>query len=379
LNETELWWQKKREQLLNIAAENLNAYVYDLDTVSLAVREISSLQSVSRVLYAVKANCNGDVLLNLADSGADFDCVSPGEVNRLLDVIPNLDVSRILFTPNFAPRREYEWGIEQGITLTLDSLYPLQEWPELFAGQEILVRIDPGEGQGHHAHVTTAGSQSKFGISRTEVDELVSLVEKANASVIGIHAHSGSGILDPGNWQAVARELVKVAEKFPDARILDLGGGIGVPEKRGDKGFDLAVLDNMLLEFLAEHPKFELWLEPGRFLVSGAGVLLAHVTQVKGKDGAKYIGVSTGINSLIRPALYDAYHEIVNLSRLSEEASESVSVVGPICETGDQLGSDRLLPPSSENDVVLIANAGAYGQVMSSLYNLREVPPEISI
>lgn len=375
----ENWWQKKREQLLNIAAENLNAYVYDLDTIELAVREISSLNSVSRVLYAVKANFNTDVLQRLADSGADFDCVSPGEVSRLLDVIPNLDVSRILFTPNFSPRQEYEWAIEQGIRLTLDSLYPLQEWPELFAGRELLIRIDPGAGQGHHAHVTTAGSHSKFGVSRTEVAELVDLVKKSDAKVIGIHAHAGSGILDPGNWQAVARELVKVARSFPDARILDLGGGIGVPEKPGDEAFDLAALDNMLLEFLSEHPNFELWLEPGRFLVSAAGVLLAHVTQVKGKDDSKYVGISTGINSLIRPALYDAYHEIVNLSRLSEAASESVSVVGPICETGDQLGSDRLLPPSRENDVVLVANAGAYGQVMSSRYNLRDVPPEISI
>jgi diaminopimelate decarboxylase/aspartate kinase len=379
LNETEPWWQKKRDTLLNIADENLNAYVYDLDTVEFAVREILSLQSVSRVLYAVKANFNTDVLLRLSDTGADFDCVSPGEVSRLLEVIPNLDVNRILFTPNFAPRQEYEWAIEQGIKLTLDSLYPLQRWPELFAGQEVLIRIDPGEGQGHHAHVTTAGSQSKFGVSRTEVDELVELVKKANARVIGIHAHSGSGILDPGNWHTVARELVKVAGSFPDARILDLGGGIGVPEKRGDQAFDLMALDNILLEFLAEHPGFELWLEPGRYLVSAAGVLLTHVTQVKGKDDAKYVGVSTGINSLIRPALYDAYHEIVNLSRLSEEAIESVSVVGPICETGDQLGGDRLLPPSSENDVVLVANAGAYGQVMSSSYNLRDVPPEISI
>lgn len=124
---------------------------------------------------------------------------------------------------------------------------------------------------------------------------------------------------------------------------------------------------------------YRLWLEPGRYLVAEAGVLLSHVTQTKGKGDMRYLGIATGMNALIRPALYGAYHEIVNLSRVDEAATESVTVVGPICETGDKLGIDRLLPPSSENDVILIANAGAYGQVMSSSYNLRDVPPEITI
>jgi diaminopimelate decarboxylase/aspartate kinase len=377
--DSDIWWLRKRSELLDIANQHLNAYVYDLETVRTAAHDVLSLESIGRVLYAVKANFNADVLRTLADAGADFDCVSPGEVRHLLEVIPNLDHSRILFTPNFAPREEYVWGINEGIQLTLDNLHPLQEWPELFADQDILIRMDPGEGQGHHEHVKTAGTQSKFGVARSEVDELVRLVEQANARVIGIHAHSGSGILDPGNWRDVAAELVLVAKRFPDARILDLGGGIGIPEKRGDEKFDLHALDKMLLTFRAEHPQFDLWLEPGRYLVSPAGVLLTHVTQVKNKGDMRYVGVSTGFNSLIRPALYDAYHEIVNLSQIQTAATEEVSVVGPICETGDRFGSGRWLPPSQENDVVLLANIGAYGQVMSSRYNLRDIPPEITI
>ena len=161
--------------------------------------------------------------------------------------------------------------------------------------------------------------------------------------------------------------------------MLDLGGGIGVPERRGDPAFDLAGLETRLAEFRRKNPNYKIWMEPGRFLVSVAGVLLTHVTQLKGKSEHRYVGVSTGINALIRPALYDAYHEIVNLTRLEEAATGLVTIVGPICETGDTLGTDRSLPDSVENDVVLIANAGAYGYVMSSRYNLREIPPEIVI
>jgi len=378
-DQSDVWWLEKRTELLEIAKHNLNAYVYNLDSVRAAAGKILSLSSVDRVLYAMKANFNTDVLCTLEHSTIDFDCVSPGEVQHLIDVLPKLDKSRILFTPNFAPREEYEWGIAQGIQVTLDNLYPLQAWPDLFDGQRLFVRVDPGEGQGHHEKVRTAGVQSKFGVSRSEIDELVRLTENANATIVGIHAHSGSGILDTDNWRTIADELVKVARRFPAVTVLDLGGGIGVPEKRGDAVFDLDALNERLLEFRGMNPKYEIWLEPGRYLVAEAGVLLTHLTQVKIKGELQYVGVSTGLNSLIRPALYDAYHEIVNLTRIDDEASESVSVVGPICETGDRFGSDRLLPPSQENDVILIANVGAYGQVMSSRYNLRDTPPEVII
>ena len=377
--ENDPWWLGKRDELLEIAGQNLNAYVYDLASIERAVGSILSLESVSRVLYAVKANFNADVLRTLANAGADFECVSPGEVERLREVLPDRGEGRILFTPNFAPRDEYEWGINEGLRVTLDNLYPLKVWPELFAGQEVFIRIDPNRGGGHHEHVVTVGTQSKFGVSLDEIDELERLVKAANAKVTGIHAHSGSGILDPGNWHSVATALLQVAERFPDVNVLDLGGGIGVPDKPGDPDFDLNSLDRLLVDFRKSHPQYNLWLEPGRYLVSVAGVLLTHVTQLKGKGDMRYLGVSTGINSLIRPALYDAWHEIVNLSRIDEPATESVTVVGPICETGDTLGSDRTFPSSEENDVVLIANAGAYGHVMSSRYNLRKTPPEIVI
>ena len=377
--EKEPWWVHKRPELLSLAEQHINAYVYDLDTVAQKAGDIQSLGAVDRTLFAVKANFNTDIIRTLAGAGVDFDCVSPGEVRMLRDVLSEDCEGRILFTPNFAPRDEYEWALREGLCVTIDNLYPLKHWPEVFADREIFVRIDPDYGAGHHKHVITAGVTSKFGVSIDEIDELVTLVNSAGSRVVGIHAHSGSGILDPQNWQSVAAVLAEVAGRFPGVRALDLGGGIGVPDQRGGPDFDLAALDELLGKVKAEYPDYALWLEPGRYLVSQAGVLIAHVTQMKEKGGHCYVGVSAGFNSLIRPALYDAYHEIVNLTQLDANASETVTVVGPICETGDTFGTERALPPSNEGDVMLIANTGAYGYVMSSRYNLRDIPKEITI
>jgi len=373
------WWMKKRSELLSLAATEANAYVYDRNSVIEAASNLAALKNVDRILYAVKANFNAELLQAVSDAGLDFECVSPGEVKWLEKTISGLDLDRILFTPNFAPREEYAWGLERGLRVTLDNLFPLQAWPELFRGKKLFVRIDPGQGRGHHEHVKTAGVHSKFGVPRFEVAELKRLLDAAGAEVVGIHAHSGSGILDPNNWRTVAGELVQIAEQFPAVKTIDLGGGLGVPEKPGDKPIDLAAVDATLAEIKETYPQYRLWLEPGRYIVARAGVLLTRVTQTKGKGEMRYIGVGTGMNSLVRPALYGAYHEIVNLTRADETPSETVTVVGPICETGDRLGSDRLLPPTEEGDVILIANAGAYGYVMSSNYNMREVAKEIVI
>lgn len=373
------WWMKKREQLLALADGQLNAFVYDRSSVAEAASALLNLKNVDRILYAVKANFNADLLRTLGDAGVDFECVSPGEIEWLVENLPDFDLQRVLFTPNFAPREEYEWALSKNVQLTLDNLYPLQAWPELFAGKQLFIRVDPGQGRGHHEHVKTAGVHSKFGIPRFEIDELERLVAATGAEIVGIHAHSGSGILDPDNWRSVANELVLIAERFPSVHTIDLGGGLGIPEKPGDREFDLEKLDETLAEIRSAYPQFKLWLEPGRFLVARAGVLLTRCTQTKGKGEMKYVGVGTGMNSLIRPALYGSYHEIVNLSQADQAPSETVTVVGPICETGDRLGSDRLLPPTKEGDVMLIANTGAYGFVMSSQYNLREVAKEIVI
>jgi diaminopimelate decarboxylase/aspartate kinase len=340
---------------------------------------LTGLDSVTRIFYAVKANPHPELLRTLERAGLSFECVSPGELDRVREVCSGMDPDRILFTPNFAARAEYALGYGLAGRVTLDNLYPLEQWPEVFRNREFLVRIDPGQGRGHHPHVRTAGRRSKFGVPIAELDELLSLAGACGARIVGLHAHVGSGILQIDNWQHIAALLGGLAARFPDVRVLNLGGGLGVPEKPAQPPLELEALDASLAGVRAAWPGLELWLEPGRFLVSEAGVLLARVTQTKGKGGIGYVGLNTGMNSLIRPALYGAWHDIVNLTRYGEPATALVNVVGPICESGDQLGSERLLPPSAEGDVFLIANAGAYGRAMASSYNLREPAGEIVI
>ncbi|MCC5794181.1 MAG: bifunctional aspartate kinase/diaminopimelate decarboxylase [Chromatiales bacterium] len=373
------WWQRRRGDLLALVASAESAYVYDLPTIDAAIARLKSMRSVSRVFFAVKANNQPVVLRRMEAAGVNFECVSPGEIRHVLGLFPHLDRQRILYTPNFAPRDDYAFGLEADAWLTLDNLYPLRHWQSLFAGRELFLRVDPGQGRGHHQHVRTAGAHSKFGIPLFELEEAHELVRAAGARVVGLHAHTGSGILIPENWVEVGRALTGLAGEFPELRYLDLGGGLGVPERRSERPLDIAALDEALAQVHAARPDLEIWLEPGRYLVAEAGVLLARVTQTKGKGAVRYVGISTGMNSLIRPALYGAYHEIANLTRLEQPIEGSVSVVGPICETGDRLGSDRLLPDCAEGDVLLIANAGAYGHVMSSSYNLRDPAMELAL
>ncbi len=370
------WWRRRRAALLALATRHDCAYVYDPQELNAAAAALQRMESIDRVLYAVKANPNAHILRLLAAAGLGFECVSPGEIEHVLASVPGLDRGRIQFTPNFAARAEYAWALEQNIRLTIDNLYILREWGELFRGQRVFVRIDTGTGRGHHHHVRTAGAHAKFGVPVAQVDELNLLIERHGVTVVGLHAHSGSGIFDADNWAEVATRLLDLAQRFPQLHTIDVGGGLGVPDGHEQMALDLAQLDIALLAVRQNRPGVAVWIEPGRYLVAAAGVLIARVTQTKEKDDVRYVGIATGMNSLIRPALYGAWHEIVNLTRLDEPATEIVNVVGPICESADFLGHDRLLPPTREGDVLLIANAGAYGYAMSSHYNLREPAQE---
>jgi bifunctional diaminopimelate decarboxylase / aspartate kinase len=373
------WWHVRRKDLLALGRENGAAFVYDRATLKARAQGLKALPGIDNVFYALKANWHPEILKLFFAEGLNFECVSRGEVEHVLRTLPELDRKRILFTPNFTPRAEYEWAVKQGIHVTLDNLHPLKAWPEVFQGRELFVRIDTGYGRGHHDKVRTAGLHSKFGVPLFELDELERLVKAANVKVVGLHAHTGSGVFTVDNWSSVGETLTSLTQRFKDVKTVDLGGGLGVPERLGQSGVELAEFGNALQALKASHPQLTFWIEPGRYLVAEAGVLLAQVTQLKEKGEVHYVGVATGMNSLIRPALYGAHHEILNLTRLEDLPTEIVNIVGPICESGDQLGNDRLLPPTQEGDVLLIATAGAYGRSMSSTYNLREPAKEFLI
>ena len=372
------WWAGDRQRLLALMDGRDAAYVYDLRTVRERCRRLKSLRAVDRVSYAMKANPHPAILRAVRESRLAIECVSRGEVERAFATLPDLAPQEVLFTPNFASRAEYEWGLSQGVHVTLDNLFPLEHWPEIFAGRDIFVRLDPGAGRGHHAHVRTGGTRSKFGIARGEIDALLEAARKAGTRIVGLHAHTGSGVFDVTNWRETGVYLAGLLQKFTDVRVLDLGGGIGVPDRHGVPDFDFSELDRVLSDIKRSLTDVALWIEPGRYVVAEAGVLLAKVTQIKGKGDASFVGVATGMNSLIRPALYGAHHDIVNLTRLEDQETMLCDVVGPICETGDVLGHSRPFPRATrEGDIVLVATAGAYGASMSSHYNLRDPAEEL--
>ncbi len=371
------WWNTQREELLALAKKEGSVYVYSTNEIQANIGKIKQLKSIDRYFYAMKANANEQVLQEFYNSEMGFECVSIGEVERVLNLFPDIERSRILFTPNFAPRSEYEKGFEYGVHVTLDNIYPLRQWPDLFAERAFFLRIDPGQGQGHHKHVKTGGIHSKFGIPQFEIEEVKRIVDEIGATVKGLHAHTGSGIKDESLWKETAIILHEVAEKLGGVEVLDLGGGFGIQENETQDQLDLPRVDELLQEFKKAYPEYELWIEPGRFLTATAGVLLTPITQLKGKGTVRYVGVETGMNSLIRPALYGASHTIANLSKLDQPASQNVNIVGPICESGDKLGIDRRFPESEEGDIICIANTGAYGHVMSSNYNMRAPAREI--
>ncbi|MFC3194573.1 bifunctional aspartate kinase/diaminopimelate decarboxylase [Marinicella sediminis] len=373
------WWQNHAADLITMAAEQSPCYVYHLPTISHQVNSLQALTAVDQIFYASKANSHPAVISHLYAAGINLETVSPAEIERVRQSCPDIPAERILFTPNFAPVAEYQQALDAGVHVTIDNPSLLFDNPEVFSGQRVILRLDPGHGSGHHRYVRTAGEHSKFGIPVGDIERVANWCQQHQVTVAGLHAHSGSGILDHNNWARIADYLGACLEHFPDTRIINIGGGLGIRENPGDAGLDMNALNDALRAFKKRHPGISLWMEPGRYLVAHCGVLLARVTQTKWKGNQGYIGIETGMNSLIRPALYGAWHNIVNLSQLDAPTEYTANIVGPMCETGDVLGIDRKMPKTQVGDVVLIANTGAYGAVMASQYNLRQPAIECTI
>lgn len=374
---TQSWWQQDKIALLQTSQQNSPCYVYHLDTIGQQIQQLRSLTAVDKIFFASKANSHPEILNFMFKNGICLETVSPGEIARVKESCDGITDKDILFTPNFAPIEEYQQAMEMGLFVTIDNPTLLFDYPELFQNREIILRLDPGHGSGHHRYVRTAGSHSKFGIPASDLETVSKWCKQHQIKVIGLHAHSGSGILDHSNWSRVATYLGSCINLFNDTRIINVGGGLGIRENPGDLGLDFKSLNNALLSFKSKYPQIELWMEPGRYLVAHCGVLLAKVTQTKWKGHQGYIGIETGMNSLIRPALYGAWHNIVNLSRMDMSTEYTANIVGPMCESGDILGIDRKMPKTIVGDTLLIANTGAYGAVMSSHYNLRDPAKEL--
>ena len=369
------WWEGERGRLLDIAAGGTPAYAYHLPTVRERARALAAIEPVDRRFFAIKANPHPAILNALVEEGFGLECVSLGELRHAFASVPGLAAERVLFTPSFAPIDEYAAAFELGVTVTLDNVDALRRWPEVFRGRRLWLRVDLGRGEGHHAKVRTGGVASKFGLPVPRIDEFLEAARGLGILVDGLHAHLGSGVDTPEHWRSVCDELGGIANRIGSIDTIDIGGGLPIPYRAEDEPFDLDAWSAGLAEVKAAYPGYRMAIEPGRYMVAESGVLLLTATQVVEKHGVRRVGGDAGMNALMRPALYEAWHDIANLSRLDDTDTTDFDVVGPICETGDVLGQKRPLPAATApGDVLLVADAGAYGFVMSNTYNLRELP-----
>ena len=373
----EPWWHASRDALLRRAEGATPCYAYHLPTVRDRATTLASVAAIDRRYYALKANAHPAILRTLHAAGFGFECVSSGELARVFEVVPGLDPGRVLFTPSFAPRAEYADAFARGATVTIDSVEALQRWPDLFRGRAVWLRLDLGRGDGHHKKVRTGGAEAKFGLPVARIEAFAAAARGLGVRIEGLHAHLGSGIEAPDHWRNVYAELAGLADSLGSVDWIDIGGGLPVPYTPDAPRFDLDAWAAGLAGIKAAYPRQGLAVEPGRWLVAEAGVLLLTATQVVEKDGVRRVGADAGMNALLRPALYEAWHDIANLSRLDAPADTLFDVVGPICESGDVLGDRRLLPAATApGDVLLVADAGAYGMAMANTYNLRALPAE---
>ncbi|AFH43221.1 diaminopimelate decarboxylase [Fervidicoccus fontis Kam940] len=336
------------------------------------------------VLYSCKANNNIDILKVLKEEGSGLDVVSPFEA--LLGVKLGFQKDKILFTGNNVSNEEMKFLKELGILINIDSISQLKRYGIMFPGTDISIRINPGIGYGHHEYAKTGGL-TKFGIYLNEIEAAKEYVMKYNLRIRGIHIHIGSGILQTDPYISALNILLKIANEFKDLEFIDLGGGLGIPYRPGEEKFDLGdfgeKVSSILEDFSRKHGHVKLRIEPGRYIVGSCGVLLVRVVSIKdvSLNGKRkiFIGVDSGMNHLIRPSLYGSYHEIIDVTKASDEKEIVADIVGNICETGDFLALDRPMPKVEEGDVLAVMDAGAYGYSMSSNYNLRPRPAEIFV
>jgi diaminopimelate decarboxylase len=341
-----------------------------------------------RVYYSAKANTNLSVLKILESEEAYVDTVSTGEV--FLASQAGFPPDRILFTGTSVRDDELEYLLDWDVTINIDSLSQLKRLLRLRAPNIISVRVNPEVGAGHHEHVITAGKNSKFGIWEEDVVEAYRIAKEAGVEKFGIHMHIGSGILSVEPFLSAEEKLLEIAYRARKTlginfEFVNIGGGIGVPYKPEEKPVDITLFAEKVLEIFKKRIKeYDLGepffcVEPGRYIVCDAGVLLTSVNTVKSTPFKKFVGVDAGFNTLIRPAMYSSYHPIVVANKLNEPEEETYDVAGPLCESGDILARERKLPKIEEGDILAILNAGAYGFVMSSNYNSRPRCTEVLV
>jgi diaminopimelate decarboxylase len=386
--------RSREEQLLSIAREfGTPVYVYDADVLR---RQLQSLKDFDHVRFAQKACSNVHVQRLLRSEGALVDCVSLGELDRALAAGYQLgkEPAEIVYTADILSPAAVERVITAGVPVNAGSEDMLTQLGERRRGHPVWLRLNPGFGHGHSRKVNTGGESSKHGIWHENLGSALELVDRYGLDLIGLHMHIGSGA-DLDHLARVGAAMVEAVRLCGrDLRAVSGGGGLPIPYRAGEAAIDpsqhFAVWDKARrsIEAILGH-SVELEIEPGRYLVGPAGVLIAEVRATKHMGQNHFTLVDAGFNDLVRPSMYGAYHEISLLTDAGDPTRREVRptlVAGPLCESGDVFTQDaggnvvaRELPEARVGDLLVFHDAGAYGASMSSNYNSRPLAPEVMI
>ena len=364
-------------------------YYYDVEllqkTLDKVQKEAGKHKGFS-VHYAIKANFNPRLLEVIKQAGMGADCVSGGEVRAAINA--GIEPGKIVFAGVGKTDKEIAYSLDAGIFCFNIESIPEAEAIERLAAErgvttQVAIRVNPNVGAHTHSNITTGLAENKFGINYEQLDEVIDIVEKMeHLKLIGLHFHIGSQILVMDDFIALCGRINELQELLFETRGLvlphiNVGGGLGIrydaPDKYPIPDFELyfaTYANNLKL-----HPGQQVHFELGRSIVAQCGSLISRATYIKHGTCKQFIIIDAGMNDLIRPAMYDAYHRIENLT--SKRADEVYDVVGPICESSDVFCKDRKMPATERGDILAIRSAGAYGEAMSFGYNCRELPKAV--
>lgn len=372
------------EQLRNIAAEfGTPLYVYNADRITEQFQQLQQAFTSDkvRIFYACKALTNINILKHIRSIGCKVDCSSINEAK--LAIYAGFLPADILYTSNGIAFDEIEEAVSLGININIDSLSNLQKFGKKYGhSYPIGIRLRPNIMAGGNLKISTGHDTSKFGIPIEQLADIIRIMEQYQLHIAGLHVHTGSEIKDVAVFMKVTDVFFELVPHFPELQFLDLGGGFKVPYQDDEEGTDIQLLAKEILAFEQKieqtyQRSFQVWFEPGKFLVSEAGYLLTVVNVLKETGATTFAGVNSGFNHLIRPMFYEAYHRIRNISN-ENGTTKNYTITGNICET-DTFAWERPMNEIREGDLLVFDNAGAYGFEMASNFNSRYRPAEVLV
>ncbi len=376
--------QLSNEQLLQAAREfGTPLYVYHAERIKEQYdRLLRAFHGTdTKFFYAAKALTNINILRYIKAIGCNIDCSSINEAK--LAVKAGFSPENILYTSSNIAFEEIEEAQRMGIHINIDSVSNLEKFGKKYGhSYPVGVRLRPNIMAGGNLKISTGHASSKFGVPLENIEEILRVQKETGLFIRALHIHTGSEIKDVEVFAKGIEVLLEMAQHFPELEVIDLGGGFKVPYIPGEEGTDIELLGKKVKQEFETFEKkynrhFQVWFEPGKFLVSEAGYFITKVNVIKQAGDIVFAGVDSGLNHFIRPMFYGAYHDIKNISNPNGE-KKTYNVVGNICET-DTFAEDRSLPEVHEGDHLVFQNAGAYCFEMSSHYNSRYKPAELMV